>query len=158
MAFRRRACVFHALTVGLRAVFAPRLLFSSLSVLPPPSALSAESQPIDSSRIVSIGGAVTETIYALGLESRIVGVDTTSLYPPEALKRAPNVGYMRALSAEGILSLRPSWGIAIDGSGPPAHLKLVSDTGVPLTIIHDDPSPDGVAAKIETIGKLLGAE
>ena len=48
--------------------------------------------------------------------------------------------------------------IAIDGSGPPAALKLVSDAGVPLTMIHDDPSPDGVAAKIETIGKLLGAE
>jgi iron complex transport system substrate-binding protein len=107
---------------------------------------------------VSIGGAVTETIYALGLEGRIVGVDTTSLYPPEALKRAPNVGYMRALSAEGILSLRPSWVIAIDGSGPPAALKLVSETGVPLTVVHDDPSPEGVAVKIETIGKLLGAE
>jgi iron complex transport system substrate-binding protein len=85
-------------------------------------------------------------------------MDTTSLYPPEALKRAPSVGYMRALSAEGILSLKPSWVIAIDGSGPPAALKLVSDAGVPLTMIHDDPSPDGVAAKIETIGKLLGAE
>jgi iron complex transport system substrate-binding protein len=85
-------------------------------------------------------------------------VDTTSLYPPEALKRAPNVGYMRALSAEGILSLKPSWVIAIDGSGPPAALKLVSETSVPLTMVHDDPSPEGVAAKIETIGKLLGAE
>ena len=129
---------------------------SGVSASPP--ARSGEPQPIDSSRIVSIGGAVTETIYALGLEGRIVGVDTTSLYPPEALKRAPNVGYMRALSAEGILSLKPSWVIAIDGSGPPAALKLVSDAGVPLTMIHDDPSPDGVAAKIETIGKLLGAE
>src|ERR1700678_899375 len=158
MAFRRRACVFHALTVRRRAVFGALLTFISLSVLTPPSARSGESQPIDSSRIVSIGGAVTETIYALGLEGRIVGVDTTSLSPPEALKRAPNVGYMRALSAEGILSLKPSWVIAIDGSGPPAALKLVSDTGVPLTMIHDDPSPDGVAAKIETIGKLLGAE
>jgi iron complex transport system substrate-binding protein len=121
-------------------------------------AIASEPKPIDSSRIVSIGGAVTETIYALALESRIVGVDTTRLYPAEALKHAPNVGYMRALSAEGILSLKPSWVIAIDGSGLPAALKLVSDAGVPLTMIHDDPSPDGVAAKIETIGKLLGAE
>jgi iron complex transport system substrate-binding protein len=65
---------------------------------------------------------------------------------------------MRALSAEGILSLKPSWVIAIEGSGPPAALKLVGDAGVPLTMIHDEPSPDGVAVKIETIGKLLGAE
>lgn len=158
MALRRRACVFRAFAVRRRALFGALLAFISLSVLSPPSARSGESQPIDSSRIVSIGGAVTETIYALGLEGRIVGVDTTSLFPPEALKRAPNVGYMRALSAEGILSLKPSWVIAIDGSGPPAALKLVADAGVPLTMVHDEPSPDGVAAKIETIGKLLGAE
>jgi iron complex transport system substrate-binding protein len=138
-------------------VFGAVLALSLLGVLGPLSARSGEPGPIGSSRIVSIGGAVTETIYALGLEGRIVGVDTTSLYPPDALKRALNVGYMRALSAEGILSLKPSWVIAIDGSGPPDALKLVSDT-VPLTVIHDDPSPDGVAAKIEAIGKLLGAE
>jgi iron complex transport system substrate-binding protein len=158
MALTRHASVFPTFAATRRALIGALLAFSGLGVLTPLPARSDEPQPIDSSRIVSIGGAVTETIYALGLEGRIVGVDTTSLYPPEALKRATNVGYMRALSAEGILSLKPTWVIAMDGSGPPAALKLVSETGVPLTMIHDDPSPDGVAAKIETIGKLLGAE
>jgi iron complex transport system substrate-binding protein len=158
MARTRHARVFHALATGRRGVSGALLALSLLEVIAPLPAHSGESPPSDTSRIVSIGGAVTETIYALGLEGHIVGVDTTSLYPPEALKRAPNVGYMRALSAEGILSLKPSWVIAIEGSGPPDALKLVGDTGVSLTMIHDDPSPDGVAAKIETIGKLLGAE
>jgi iron complex transport system substrate-binding protein len=156
MALRRSACLFSNL--DRRRLGAVAALLAFISVAGPLPARSGETQPIDSSRIVSIGGAVTETIYALGLEGRIVGVDTTSLYPPEALKRAPNVGYMRALSAEGILSLKPSLVIAIDGSGPPAALKLVSETGVPLTMVNDDPSPDGVAAKIEAIGKMLGAE
>ena len=156
MALRRSACLFSNLDRRRRGAVAALLAF--ISVAGPLPARSGETQPIDSSRIVSIGGAVTETIYALGLEGRIVGVDTTSLYPPEALKRAPNVGYMRALSAEGILSLKPSLVIAIDGSGPPAALKLVSETGVPLTMVNDDPSPDGVAAKIEAIGKMLGAD
>jgi iron complex transport system substrate-binding protein len=158
MALTRHARIFPGFVPNRRAVVGALLAFSGLSLLTAAPARSDEQNRIDSSRIVSIGGAVTETIYALGLEGRIVGVDTTSLYPPEALKRAPNVGYMRALSAEGILSLKPTWVIAIDGSGPPAALKLVSDTGVPLTMIHDNPSPDGVAAKVETIGKLLGAE
>jgi iron complex transport system substrate-binding protein len=158
MALTRHAHLFSGLTLGRRALVGALLAFCGLRLLTAAPARGDEPQPIDSNRIVSIGGAVTESIYALGLENRIVGVDTTSLYPPEALKRAPNVGYMRALSAEGILSLKPSWVIAIDGSGPPAALKLVSDAGVPLTMIHDDPSPNGVAAKIETIGKLLGAE
>jgi ABC-type Fe3+-hydroxamate transport system substrate-binding protein len=39
----------------------------------------------DASRIVSVGGAVTEILYALGLESRVIAVDSTSLYPPRAL-------------------------------------------------------------------------
>jgi iron complex transport system substrate-binding protein len=158
MSLTRDACVFPKSATRRHALVSALLAFSGLGLLTTLPAHGGEPQPIDSSRIVSIGGAVTETIYALGLEGRIVGVDTTSLYPPETLKRAPNVGYMRALSAEGILSLKPTWVIAIDGSGPPAALKLVSDAGVPLTMVHDDPSPDGVAAKIETIGKLLGAE
>jgi iron complex transport system substrate-binding protein len=156
MSFARRAGIRQTLTTGRLAAFAAAVI--GLSVLCPLPARADGEGPIDSSRIVSIGGTVTEIIYALGLESKIVGVDTTSLYPPDALKRTPNVGYMRALSAEGILSLKPSWVIAIEGSGPPAALKLVSDAGAPLTTIHDEPSPDGIAAKIEAIGKLLGVE
>jgi iron complex transport system substrate-binding protein len=156
MTFARRAGIIQTMTTGGLAAFAAAVI--GLSVLCPLPARADGERPIDSSRIVSIGGTVTEIIYALGLESKIVGVDTTSLYPPDALKRTANVGYMRALSAEGILSLKPSWVIAIEGSGPPAALKLVSDAGAPLTTIHDEPSPDGVAAKIEAIGKLLGVE
>jgi heme transport system substrate-binding protein len=62
----------------------------------------------DASRIVSVGGAVTEILYALGLDSRVIAVDSTSLYPPRALAEKPNVGYMRQLSAEGVLGLGPS--------------------------------------------------
>jgi iron complex transport system substrate-binding protein len=60
----------------------------------------------DASRIVSIGGAVTEILYALGLKDHVVAVDTTSLYPPQALKEKPNVGYMRSLWAEGVHRLK----------------------------------------------------
>ena len=59
----------------------------------------------NTSRIVSVGGAITEILYALGLQDRIVGIDTTSLYPPQALGEKPNVGYMRQLSAEGVIGL-----------------------------------------------------
>ncbi len=118
MRLMRRIRFLRALTGGRRALAAVSSALIALGSFGLPSR-SAEAQAIDSSRIVSIGGAITEIIYALGLDGRIVGVDTTSLYPPEALKRTPNVGYMRALSAEGILSLKPSWVIAIQGSGPP---------------------------------------
>ena len=69
-------------------------------------------------RIVSIGGAITEILYALGLEDRLAGVDITSVFPDAALRDKPNVGYMRQLSAEGVLGLNPSLIFAIQGSGP----------------------------------------
>src|SRR5262245_31645671 len=73
----------------------------------------------DASRIVSVGGAVTEILYALGLEQRVIAVDTTSLYPPRALAQKPSVGYMRQLSAEGVLALGPSLVLAVRRLGHP---------------------------------------
>ena len=108
-------------------------------------------------RIVALGGAVTEILYALGLEDHIVGVDTTSLYPQRALAEKPNVGYLRALSAEGILSLKPSIVIAVDGAGPPDVMKLVAEAGVPVSRLPEDPTPAGVLARIEAVGALVGA-
>ena len=79
---------------------------------------AAESPKLDTSRLVSIGGDVTEIIYALGEEKRLIARDSTSLYPKEATQ-LPDVGYMRALSPEGILAVNPTAIIAVEGSGPP---------------------------------------
>jgi iron complex transport system substrate-binding protein len=155
-----RARIAHLLS-GAEYCAVPILLALALFWTGPigaPNAASgaAQAETLDASRIVTIGGSITEIVYALGLQSKIVGLDTTSVYPADALKSAPNVGYMRALSAEGILSLKPSAVVAIDGSGPPAALKLVTDAGVPLTFVHDEPSADGVVAKIGAVGRMLG--
>src|SRR4051812_29475785 len=72
---------------------------------------------IDPSRIVSIGGSTTEILYALGLERQIVAVDSSSFYPPQALREKADVGYMRQLSPEGVLGLNPSLIIATEGTG-----------------------------------------
>ncbi len=53
---------------------------------------------MDTSRVVSVGGDVTEIVYALGEEDRLIARDTTSMYPEAAMK-LPDVGYMRALVA-----------------------------------------------------------
>ena len=73
--------------------------------------------------IVTVGGAITEIVYALGLEDRLVGIDTTSLYPPQALQQKPNVGYMRQLSAEGVLGLNPELILATAGLGPEGNAR-----------------------------------
>ena len=119
--------------------------------------LTLPARAADTSRIVSIGGAVTEILYALGHDKEIVGVDTTSLYPPQAMKEKANVGYMRQLSAEGVLGLNPSVVIAIAGSGPKETINVLEAAMAPLVIVPDAFTEDGIADKINVIAGAVGA-
>jgi heme transport system substrate-binding protein len=114
-------------------------------------------QITDSSRVLSIGGDVTEILYALGLEPRVVAVDTTSQFPPEALKRKPNVGYMRALSTEGVLSVGASLILASERSGPPEVVKALKQTGVPYVEVPDGLTPQGVIEKVRFVASAMEA-
>ncbi|MBB4124030.1 heme/hemin ABC transporter substrate-binding protein [Martelella radicis] len=111
----------------------------------------------DTSAIVTIGGSVTEIVYALGAGDAVIGRDTTSTYPPEALA-LPDIGYMRQLSPEGILSVNPSAIISIEGAGPPETMEVMEKADVDLAFVPEDYSRDGIIEKVTTIGKLLGRE
>jgi iron complex transport system substrate-binding protein len=112
----------------------------------------------DTSRIVSVGGAVTEILYALGADKNIVAVDTTSFYPLRAQTEKASVGYMRALSAEGVLGLRPSLIIATEGAGPKETMSVLEAAKVPMIVVPDHHNSDGIAEKIQIIAKAVGAE
>ena len=106
-------------------------------------------------RIVSVGSSITEIVYALGAEKLLVGVDTTSLYP-EAARALPQVGYMRALSAEGVLSLKPTLIIATTAAGPAGTLEQLKATGIEVMILPDLYDYDSVVAKIAAVGRVTG--
>lgn len=133
-----------------RAVLAAAL---GLASAPRPARAAAPA-----TRIASLGGAVTEILYRLGAADRIVVVDTTSVYPAEALRGKPNAGYLRALSAEGLLSVGPDLVIAAEGAGPPDVLALVREAGVPVSLVTEPPTPEGVLDKIAAVGRLAGLE
>jgi len=122
------------------------------------SLAQAEVKVADTSRIVAIGGDVTEILYALKTEARIAAVDSTSQFPPEALKDKKNVGYMRALSAEGVLSANPTVILASKDAGPPDVIAALKASAVPYLEVPDDHTPEGAVAKIRFIAKLVGAE
>ncbi|KQT89752.1 hemin ABC transporter substrate-binding protein [Methylobacterium sp. Leaf469] len=109
-------------------------------------------------RIASLGGAVTEILWRLGAGPRIAIVDTTSVYPAEVLRERPNAGYLRALSAEGLLSVGPDLVLAAEGAGPPAVLALLREAGVPVETIREPSTAEGVLDKIATVGRLAGLE
>ncbi|NJO24014.1 MAG: ABC transporter substrate-binding protein [Sphingomonadales bacterium] len=115
-------------------------------------------QVTDASRILSIGGDVTEILYALGAGDRIVAVDTTSQFPPEALREKQNVGYMRALSSEGVISVGATVVLASESSGPPEVVKTLKATSVPYVEVSDKSSAEGIVGKVRLIAKVVGAE
>jgi iron complex transport system substrate-binding protein len=106
---------------------------------------------------VTISGAITEVAYLLGAESQLVGTDTTSLYPAAAQK-TPKVGYMRQLSAEGLLSLRPDAVIATTESGPPVVLDQLRSAGVRVELIEADHNWGEVQRKVDAVGRLAARE
>lgn len=112
----------------------------------------------NTSRIVSIGGAVTEILYALGQSDRLVAVDTTSLFPPEALKSKPNVGYFRQLSPEGVIGLNPSVILAVEGAGPKEAVTVLQSASIPLVSIPDKFNGDGIVEKIRMIATVVNAD
>lgn len=108
----------------------------------------------DTSRITVAGGSITEILYMLDAEEKIVAVDLTSNFPPRALK-LPQIGYVRALSAEGILSLEPSIILGEDDMGPPSVLNQIERTGIDIVVIPEEHSSKGIFEKINCIAKIL---
>ncbi|WP_169567499.1 heme/hemin ABC transporter substrate-binding protein [Sneathiella limimaris] len=109
----------------------------------------------DLNRIISIGGSLTETVYALGQEAKLVGSDTTSYFPPAA-EDLPKVGYMRTLSTEGVLSLKPGAVILTEEAGPPPVLAQLQAANVKLVKLKAAKSLDDVMGNNVELASLLG--
>jgi len=141
-------------TLVRRLLFGVILVFGAVS-----AAGAADSDGVfaDTSRIASIGGSLTEIVYALGQQEHLVARDSTSLYPEEALK-LPDVGYMRQLSPEGVLSVSPSGILALQGSGPKEAVEVLKKASVPYVEVPETFDHEGILSKIRAVGKAFGVE
>ena len=108
-------------------------------------------------RIISIGGDITEIIYALNAGQNLVGRDSTSSIPSQ-VKVLPDIGYMRQLNTEGILALKPTRIIATQVAQPAIVLEQLKSAGVKIDQVPLQYSVESVMEKILTIGKLLDSE
>ncbi|MFP4274057.1 MAG: hemin ABC transporter substrate-binding protein [Paracoccaceae bacterium] len=127
-----------------------RLVLAALLCALPLAAPAAE-------RIVSAGGSVTETVFALGGGDAVVARDTTSSWPPE-VEALPDVGYVRRLSPEGVLSVAPDLILAEEGAGPAETVAILEAAEVPFVTIPDATDAAGVERKILAVGRALGPE
>ncbi|MFP5358005.1 MAG: hemin ABC transporter substrate-binding protein [Gammaproteobacteria bacterium] len=106
-------------------------------------------------RIISLGSAVTEMLYALGEGGHVVGVDSSSTYPPAA-QALPRVGYHRQLGAEGLLSLRPDLVIGTRQAGPPETFERLRQAGVEVVLLDAPQSLEAALMLLQQIADLRG--
>lgn len=121
------------------------------------SGVSARCHASDSARLVTLGGTITEIVFALGAGNTVVGVDSSSVHPA-AVERFPIVGYQRRLSAEGILSLMPTRVLATADAGPPAAITQLRDAGVAVDVFPSAMGPAKAIELVEAIAAALGRQ
>lgn len=120
-------------------------------------ALASPAEDTKPARVVSVGGAVTETVFALGGGARVVGVDATSRFPAEVMK-LPQVGVHRDLSVEGVLSLSPDLVLVGDDAAPPAALEQLRTAAVRVVVVPRDASVKGVRETVRVVAEALGVK
>ena len=113
------------------------------------------NKAINPSKVIAVGGSITEILYFLNLEKYIIGIDVTSNFPKET-KNITSVGYVRNISSEGILSLNPSLIIAEDDMGPIGTIKQLNESKVDFRIVEETESAYGILEKIYCIASIMG--
>ena len=109
-------------------------------------------------RYVVISPIYNEIIWALGAQNTVVGIDLSTTFPPE-VKNVQTVGYHRALSAEGILSLHPTAIIHDNNIGPPQVIQQLQQLNIPMkTFAAKNDSFDGTKALIREMGAYFHKE
>lgn len=112
----------------------------------------------DASRIVTLSGEFTEIVFALGLGPNVVGVDLSSVYPPEETRSLPKIGVEFRLIAEPIIALEPTVVIGDTDAIPKTVIEQVRGAGVPVVIFPARTDLDAPAAKIRETAHVLGVD
>ena len=106
-------------------------------------------------RIISLAPSVTETLFALGLGDRVVGVTSYCDYPPEAARKE-RVGDTLRPNMEKIVALKPDLVIASTASQLEQFVRRLDELGIPI-YVSNPRGIDDVLASIERIGEITGA-
>tara|TARA_Y100001970_G_scaffold105535_1_gene132199 strand:+ start:467 stop:1315 length:849 start_codon:yes stop_codon:yes gene_type:complete len=113
------------------------------------------SSTIDSNdRLVTIGGSITDIVFALGEGKSVVAVDQSSTLPKE-VKKLPQAGYVRAISAEGILSMLPTKILSSSDIGPPNVISQLESSKVEFKIFESPKTFEDVIVLVDEIANFL---
>ncbi len=113
------------------------------------------SEPESYQRIVSLSGAITETLFTLGHGDKIIGVDITSTYPSET-NTLTKLGHVRQLNAEGVLGLQPDLIIMENSDNNSAAIKQLEQSGIPILYLEKPNNLDAPLQMARRIAQKLG--
>ncbi len=113
--------------------------------------------PAQATRIVCVSKQINEFMYDIGAESLIVARDLTSIYPPQ-ITSLPSVGYHRALSAEGIISMKPTLFLTDGNVGPQPVLDQLKKVGIPILVIKPGSTLDSAQLLMRDLGQRFHRE
>jgi len=148
-----------ALALSPAAVLAQSPAVSPAAPTGPVTITDADGTPVeitDGSRVVTLGGVITETAYALGAGDQVVGVDASSYYPQDVRALGAPLPYYRQLAAEPLLALAPTLVLGTAEVGPPEVVQQLRDAGITTALLGQELSTDGTKALITTLGQALG--
>jgi len=104
--------------------------------------------------VISLAPSVTEMLFALGVQERIVGVTSYCDYPPAA-RAKEKVGDVLTPSLERILALRPDLVIVSTATQLERFARRLEALGVPLYVVDAERVED-VFRSLEDLGGILG--
>jgi iron complex transport system substrate-binding protein len=127
-------------------------------LLPVPGAARAGAAPVSPrERVVCVSKQLNEFLFAIGAQDQLVARDLTSVFPHEITK-LPSVGYHRALSAEGIVSMKPTLFLTDGNVGPESVLEQVKQVGIPVVVLRPGGTPDSAQALMLELGRRFHRE
>lgn len=109
-------------------------------------------------RIISLDGAITETLFALGQGEKLVGIDRTSTYPPLKITEIPKLGHIRQLNAEAVLGLSPDLIIALEADRDNKVIQQLVAAKIEFLFVSKPHTLDGPMEMASTIAAKLGGE
>ncbi|QDQ11222.1 heme/hemin ABC transporter substrate-binding protein [Streptomyces spectabilis] len=108
----------------------------------------------DTSRIVPLSGSLSEIVFTLGLGKSVVARDITATFGQA--EKLPVVTRAHDVSAESVLSLKPTVVLAESTTGPAEAVDQIRDAGIPLVVLDPAKGLDDVGPRIEAVAKALG--
>ncbi|MFF5566625.1 hemin ABC transporter substrate-binding protein [Streptomyces sp. NPDC012623] len=125
----------------------------------PATVTSADGRKVtvtSADRVVPLTGSLSEIVFTLGLGEHVVARDITATF--EQARKLPVVTRAHDVSAEGVLSLKPTLVIADTTTGPAEAIGQIRDAGIPLVVVEPAKSLSDVGKRIDAVAAMLGVK